>query len=97
MGAELQMTFPAAAASPKRRSLSGLADTALQAAVRFWFVVTVIGQVFFAGAVAMFYGLTAARGDLPAWNKSMTHGYIRAMEWATRPSPYIWSRPSSSS
>lgn len=76
MGAELQMTFPAAAASPKRRSLSGLADTALKAAVRFWFGVTVIGQLFFASAVAIFYGLTAARGDLPAWNKSMTHGYI---------------------
>ena len=76
MGAELQMTFPAAAASPKRRSLSGLADTALKAAVRFWFGVTVIGQLFFASAVAIFYGLTAARGDLQAWNKSMTHGYI---------------------
>ncbi len=76
MGAELQMTFPAAAASPKRHSLAGLADTALKAAVRFWFGVTVIGQVMFAGTVAMFYGLTAARGDLHAWNKSMTHGYI---------------------
>jgi hypothetical protein len=48
MGAELQMTFPAAVASEKGRSLQRLADTALKAAVRFWFVVAVVGQLIFA-------------------------------------------------
>lgn len=45
-------------------------------AVRFWFAVTIIGQLLFAVSVAMFYGLTAARGDIHAWNKSLTHGII---------------------
>ncbi len=76
MGAELQMTFPAVVTSHKRRSLQRLANTTLKASVHFWFGVTVLGQLMFAGSVALFYSLTAARGNLNAWNKSMTHGYI---------------------
>jgi hypothetical protein len=76
MGAELHMTFPAAVTSDKRHSLQTFSNTALKFAVRFWFVVTVIGQVIFASAVGIFYGLTAAHGNLQAWNKRMTHGYI---------------------
>jgi hypothetical protein len=37
-----------------RLELSSVADTALKAAARFWFVVTVVGQVVFAFAVASF-------------------------------------------
>lgn len=76
MGAELSMTLSAAAPSRQRISLPRLADTTMKAAVRFWFAVTVIGQLFFAASVAMFYGLTAARGDLHAWNRRLTHGII---------------------
>ena len=38
-------------------------------------MVTVLGQLVFAFAVASFYGLSAARGNWQQWNKSMTHGY----------------------
>jgi tetratricopeptide (TPR) repeat protein len=77
MGAQLQMTLPAADISHKRHSLQSYADTALQAAVRFWFGVTVIGQLVFAFTVASFYGMAAARGDSQqAWSKSITHGYV---------------------
>ena len=59
-----------------RFELNSIADIALKAAVRFWFGVMVIGQLIFAFTVASFYGMTAARGDLLAWRKSITHGYI---------------------
>jgi tetratricopeptide (TPR) repeat protein len=58
-----------------RLELNSAAETALKAAARFWFVVAVIGQFAFAFTVASFYGLTAARGNWPAWNKFMPHGY----------------------
>lgn len=57
-----------------RLELSSVADTALKAAARFWFVVTVIGQLLFAFAVASFYSLTALRGDYHGWNFS--HGFV---------------------
>jgi uncharacterized membrane protein len=59
-----------------RLELNSVADTALKAAVRFWFVVMLMGQLVFAFAVASFYGLTAARGDWQAWSKFMPHGYM---------------------
>ncbi|MGA8869480.1 MAG: hypothetical protein WB510_21065 [Candidatus Sulfotelmatobacter sp.] len=84
MGAELQMAFPAAATSLKRRSLQDFADTALKATVRFWFGVTVIGQLLFAFTVASFYGMAVVRGNsAAAWSAHFTHGYIPggAMTW----------------
>ena len=57
-----------------RFELTSVADTALKAAARFWFGVTVLGQLAFGFAVASFYGMTALRGDYHAWN--FTHGYI---------------------
>jgi hypothetical protein len=59
-----------------RLELNSAADGALKRAVQFWFVVTVIGQLVFAFTVASFYGMTALRGDLRAWNKVLAHGYI---------------------
>lgn len=56
--------------------LNSVADTALKAATRFWFAVTVIGQVIFALAVATFYSRAALRGDSLAWNRFMTRGYV---------------------
>jgi tetratricopeptide (TPR) repeat protein len=59
-----------------RWELNSVADTALKVATRFWFAVTVIGQVVFALAVATFYGRATLRGDSLAWNRFMTHGYV---------------------
>jgi tetratricopeptide (TPR) repeat protein len=59
-----------------RLELSSVADTALKAASRFWFVVTVIGQLVFAFAVASFYGVPALRGDFHGWSKFITHGHV---------------------
>jgi uncharacterized membrane protein len=59
-----------------RLELNSVADSALKAAARFWFVVAVIGQLIFAFAVASFYGLTALRGDFHGWSKFITHGYV---------------------
>jgi uncharacterized membrane protein len=57
-----------------RLELDSVADTALKAATRFWFVVTVVGQLVFAFTVASFYALTALRGDYHKWN--FTNGYV---------------------
>jgi tetratricopeptide (TPR) repeat protein len=57
-----------------RLELGSVADTALKIAVRFWFGVTLIGQLVFAFAIASFYTLTAVRGDYSGWR--FTHGYI---------------------
>ena len=57
-----------------RLELDSVADTALKAAARFWFVVAVIGQLLLAFAVASFYGLTALRGDYHGWK--FTNGYV---------------------
>jgi hypothetical protein len=56
--------------------LDSFADTALKASARFWFAVTVIGQLLFALAVASFYGMAAVRGDHRAWSKFITHGHV---------------------
>jgi uncharacterized membrane protein len=57
-----------------RLELDSIASTALKAAARFWFGVTVIGQLVFAFAIASFYGLTALRGDYHGWR--FTNGYV---------------------
>src|SRR4029077_16967885 len=44
---------------PRRWQLSSIASTTLIVAARSWFVVTVVGQLFFAFAIASFYTLTA--------------------------------------
>ncbi|HEX3581315.1 MAG TPA: DUF2306 domain-containing protein [Thermoanaerobaculia bacterium] len=49
---------------------SARATVALNAAVRSWFVVTFLGELIFAFAVASFYGLTAARNDFHRWQIS---------------------------
>jgi uncharacterized membrane protein len=57
-----------------RLELGSVADATLKAAARFWFVVTVVGQLNFAFTVASFYALTALRGDYHKWN--FTNGYV---------------------
>jgi len=51
------------------------ADKSLRAAARFWFVVALAGQFAFAISVAVFYGLTALRGNLQAWNRVIARGF----------------------
>jgi tetratricopeptide (TPR) repeat protein len=46
------------------------------AATGFWFVVVVLGQLALGLTVASFYGLSAARGNLQAWGKFISHGYV---------------------
>lgn len=57
-----------------RLELTSVADTTLKVAARFWFVVTVAGQLMFAFTVASFYALTVLRGDYHKWN--FTNGYV---------------------
>jgi uncharacterized membrane protein len=57
-----------------RFELNSIAETALKAATRFWFGVTVVGQLAFAFVIASFYGLTALRGDYHGWR--FTNGFI---------------------
>jgi uncharacterized membrane protein len=57
-----------------RLELDSVAETALKAAARFWFAVTILGQLVFAFTVASFYALTALRGDYHKWN--FTNGYV---------------------
>lgn len=45
-------------------------------AASFWFVTMVIGQWIFASYLLLFYGATAARGDLHLWKEKLTHGYV---------------------
>jgi uncharacterized membrane protein len=59
-----------------RFELNSIAETALKTVVRFWFGVTIIGQLIFAFTVASLYGLTAVRGDWVVWRKSITHGLV---------------------
>jgi len=50
-------------------------ERALRAAAGFWFTVAFTGQVIFASSTALFYSMTALRGDLVVWNKHLAHGY----------------------
>lgn len=52
------------------------ATTALNAAVRLWFFVAVVGQTLLAAYVVAFYGRAALDNDLARWNKVLSGGYI---------------------
>jgi hypothetical protein len=71
----VSMALPTAGTLPQPHSMRRFADIALKTAAGFWFVVVLIGQLFFAFSIASFYGLPAFRGNWHAWNKTMTHGY----------------------
>lgn len=59
-----------------RLEVGSFADSALKIATRFWFVVTVAGQLIFAFAIGSYYGGAAVRGDRHAWGKFISHGYV---------------------
>jgi len=58
-------------------NVNSFAENALRAAVRLWFVVAVSGQLMLAAYVAWFYGSTALQGQVEAWNRVLSRGYIR--------------------
>lgn len=58
-----------------RLELDSIADKSLRTAARLWFVLALAGQFTFAISVAIFYGLTAMRGDIQAWSKILGRGY----------------------
>ena len=58
-----------------RLELSSVADKLLRTTARFWFVMALAGQFAFAISVAVFYGLTALRGNIQAWNRILGRGY----------------------
>jgi len=56
--------------------LEPAASKFLLASRRLWFAVAAVGQVAFAASVAIFYGVSAWRGNWLAWNRSLAHGYV---------------------
>jgi tetratricopeptide (TPR) repeat protein len=54
----------------------------LKAAAVFWFVVTFVGQLLFAAAIAFTYGAPAIRGDLSRWNKGTQNAYVPGEHFA---------------
>ena len=65
-----------AIAAPRRAASTPWAATALAASARFWFLATVIGQLFFAAYIVALYGGHAARGTYQGWNAVMSHGHV---------------------
>ena len=65
-----------ATAAPRRAAATPRAATALAASARFWFLATVVGQLFFAAYIVALYGGHAARGNFKGWNAVMSHGHV---------------------
>jgi hypothetical protein len=63
-------------APPIQKPLSRTADTALNAAATFWFLVAAAGQLMFVVYIAAFYGRGVAANDLAQWNKVLARGYV---------------------
>jgi hypothetical protein len=59
-----------------RIDASSVADRALTLAARLWFLTAVAGQLMFAAYVVGFYGGSAVRGDMAAWNRVMPRGHV---------------------
>ncbi|HEU0121747.1 MAG TPA: DUF2306 domain-containing protein [Bryobacteraceae bacterium] len=53
-----------------------MSTRALRWAAVSWTATAVASQLFFAFYVALYYGTTAARGNIADWNKAMPHGYV---------------------
>jgi hypothetical protein len=62
--------------APLARPWNHLAETALTGAARFWYLVTVAGQLIFVAYVVAVYGGAALMGNLQGWNKVMRFGYV---------------------
>jgi tetratricopeptide (TPR) repeat protein len=75
MSTQFQTPFAIPATQRAKYSPREIAGSTLKLAAAFWFIVVMLGQLIFATSVALFYGLTAARGNWQLWNKFMLHGY----------------------
>lgn len=73
--AEANPNIHIALQTPSARALR-IANRALSAAARFWFTVTITSQLLFAFYIATFYGRTAARGEIDAWNRFIFRGHV---------------------
>jgi hypothetical protein len=56
--------------------LNSIADTALRAAARFWFVVAALGQLMFVVYIVSFYGRSVVVADFTRWNTVLFNGYV---------------------
>ena len=70
-------------ASQKRHSLQNFADTALNAAAGFWFLLAVIGQWAFLYYIVAFYGTSTLQGNFKAWRKNtfLLKRYVATIGW----------------
>jgi hypothetical protein len=60
-----------------QNSTDGAAGTsALRAVARFWFAVTVAGQLMFAAYMVLLFGLSAVHGRLGDHSRFINHGYV---------------------
>ena len=68
----------AAAVAPSALQTGSVADIALGAAARLWFVAALIGQWAFVYYIASFYGSSTLSGDFQAWtrNTNLVKGYV---------------------
>jgi hypothetical protein len=57
-------------------ALAGFSRKALANAATLWFAVAATGQMIFVLYILAFYGRSAVRGDLEAWNRVMPTGHI---------------------
>ena len=66
------------ALTTSRIETRSLADTALKAAAKFWFVVAVAGQWAFFYYISRFYGSSTLQGNFQLWtrNKMLIKGYV---------------------
>ncbi|MGZ5445873.1 MAG: DUF2306 domain-containing protein [Thermoanaerobaculia bacterium] len=62
---------------PASVSLSSIAEDTLRATARAWFFVAISGQMMQAAYVTWFYGRTALQGQVEAWDRVLSRGYIR--------------------
>lgn len=76
MSAELFIETSQRMEHSRARLSPRFADRALEIAAQSWFATTIAGQLLFAFTVAAFYGMTAARGDMQAWNRLIFRGHV---------------------
>lgn len=62
---------------PARVDFTSIADETLTATARSWFFVAISGQMMQAAYVTWFYGRTALQGQVEAWDRVLSRGYIR--------------------
>lgn len=59
-----------------RSSGSSMTSGLLQFGTQSWFVIAFAGQLLFTAYVAIYYGGSAYRGDMEAWNKVFPRGFV---------------------